>query len=180
MPSSSRGLASDIITCGQCGTAFTGSYRRGNLGRHVRQKHGHASGRLYTCRAADCLHGFQRQDARLKHERKLHPELANVPNLPREQHEHISDTLEEAVANPLACPPSETARTWLCENENAHPGSFPEHHVEPFDNDTTLAYETLQTFTRLHATLTAEDYSLTCDTLCTRWEAIAQGLKLNE
>lgn len=32
-------------------------------------------------------------------------------------------------------------------------------------------------FAQLHATLDEEEYSLACDTLFTRWEAIAQELK---
>ncbi len=34
-----------------------------------------------------------------------------------------------------------------------------------------------QTFTQLHATLDETEYSHACDTLFTRWEAIAQDLK---
>ena len=61
----------EVINCGQ---AFTGMYRRGNLGRHRRLTHG--TGKAYVCEDNTCAKEFRRQDARLKHYRKYHPELA--------------------------------------------------------------------------------------------------------
>jgi len=61
----------EVVNCGQ---SFTGLYRRGNLGRHRRLIHG--TGRAYTCENDMCAKEFRRQDARLKHYRKYHPELA--------------------------------------------------------------------------------------------------------
>ena len=57
-----------------CRQPFTGLYRRGNLGRHRRLVHG--TGKPYVCEDGTCAKEFRRQDARLKHYRKYHPELA--------------------------------------------------------------------------------------------------------
>jgi hypothetical protein len=99
--------------------------------------------------------------------------------LPRELPEATSDTPHEAHGEwtPLTCLPPETVQDWIAEDGDAHPGPLPGQDISRFSIDPTIPHETLQTFARLHATLSAEDYSLACDTLCTRWEAIAQGLK---
>jgi len=57
-----------------CGKQFTGLYGRGNLGRHKRLVH--SNNRSYVCEDRWCAKVFKRQDARLKHYRKCHPELA--------------------------------------------------------------------------------------------------------
>ena len=65
-----------------CSQSFTGLYRRGNLARHRRLKHG--KGKPYVCEDLTCAKEFQRQDARLKHYRKWHRELAaSSPFVPR-------------------------------------------------------------------------------------------------
>jgi len=66
----------EVMCCdvGNCRQAFTGMYRRGNLGRHKRQKH--REGQAYVCEDDTCAKEFQRKDARLKHYRRNHPELA--------------------------------------------------------------------------------------------------------
>jgi hypothetical protein len=69
----------DTISCAHCNQNFTGTYRNGNLARHVRQKHAGAYRSLYECTAQGCSKVFQRQDARLKHARKKHPELHSPP-----------------------------------------------------------------------------------------------------
>jgi len=58
-----------------CSAGFHGKYRRGNQQRHMRLKHGHVE-RLYHCE--DCPRTFKRQDARLKHYRSCHPDLART------------------------------------------------------------------------------------------------------
>jgi hypothetical protein len=172
---------SSVISCGQCGTHFTGSYRRGNLARHVRNKHGQVKG-SYTCRALDCLRTFRRQDARLKHERKAHPELDHLPLQPRQQPEY---------APPVAQPYHDTSLVTRTNFDVKH--ECPQHHntehedadrimtdarnVLTIDPAPMLPLAALQTFARLHAELDADDYSHACDTLFTRWEAIAQELK---
>lgn len=66
----------DIMHCpfDGCSARFTGEYRKGNLGRHRRQKH---AGQVlcYPCQGERCTRVFQRKDARLKHHRKAHPDL---------------------------------------------------------------------------------------------------------
>jgi hypothetical protein len=65
-----------------CRQPFTGLYRRGNLARHKRLKHG--KGKPYVCEDLTCAKEFRRQDARLKHYRKYHCELAaSSPFVPR-------------------------------------------------------------------------------------------------
>ena len=61
----------EVVDCRQ---AFTGLYSRGNLGRHRRLVHG--TGSRYVCGDDTCAKEFRRQDARLKHYRKYHPDLA--------------------------------------------------------------------------------------------------------
>ena len=61
------------MRCPHCNALFTGRHRNGNLGRHVRQKH--KKTREYVCEEMWCDRVFMRADARLKHYRKLHPEL---------------------------------------------------------------------------------------------------------
>lgn len=91
VPSLSRSIASserttspgpDPIFCPICGNRYSGEYRRGNLSRHVRQKHGEVM-QSYPCEDPDCTKTFCRQDARLKHYRRRHPHLATGPPVPR-------------------------------------------------------------------------------------------------
>ncbi|KAF2632222.1 hypothetical protein BU25DRAFT_417948 [Macroventuria anomochaeta] len=59
-----------------CAAEFNGIYRQGNIARHKRLLHqGHAG---YMCEVQSCSRNFRRQDARLKHYRKHHPELARA------------------------------------------------------------------------------------------------------
>jgi hypothetical protein len=76
IPSSST---ADVARCGQCPVVFTGAYRRGNLGRHIRQKHALVRGIKYRCTVAGCDKAFARKDAKLKHARKHHPGLHSEP-----------------------------------------------------------------------------------------------------
>jgi len=66
----------DVMYCseGGCRQAFRGQYCRGNLARHRRLSHG--KGKPYVCGDKTCAKEFKRQDARLKHYRKYHSELA--------------------------------------------------------------------------------------------------------
>jgi hypothetical protein len=68
-----------------CSAKFKGAYAKGSLARHRRLKHGsrRGKGREYHCEDAGCSKSFQRQDARLKHYRKAHPQLAPGPALSR-------------------------------------------------------------------------------------------------
>jgi uncharacterized C2H2 Zn-finger protein len=66
----------DDLRCPTCHASFNGTYRRGNLSRHIRQKHGLIPTRPYVCEEDGCSKVYYRQDARLKHYRKQHPHLA--------------------------------------------------------------------------------------------------------
>ncbi|KAF2032070.1 hypothetical protein EK21DRAFT_87451 [Setomelanomma holmii] len=72
--STTSSASADVLSCHTCGARFTGRYRRGNRARHERLNHG--SNKTYHCEAAGCEKTFLRQDARLKHYRKRHPDLA--------------------------------------------------------------------------------------------------------
>ncbi|KAI8936505.1 hypothetical protein NX059_006910 [Plenodomus lindquistii] len=70
------------LGCGKCDKIFTGHHRKGSLARHNRQKH-RDQGLVYKCEDANCDRVFCRKDARLKHYRKYHQELASGPAKPR-------------------------------------------------------------------------------------------------
>jgi hypothetical protein len=68
----------DVLLCevDGCSAMFTGLYRRGNRGRHIRHKHSHLQGaKNAECICPVCDRYFKRTDARLKHMRKEHPTL---------------------------------------------------------------------------------------------------------
>lgn len=83
-PSSSSVVIGDVLRCPHegCKAEFKKSWSRGNLGRHLRNKHKNG-GRSYHCEAHGCASVFQRSDARLKHYRKKHRELMNTHLRPR-------------------------------------------------------------------------------------------------
>lgn len=68
-----------LVQCSVCSTEYRGKYRTGNLARHKRHKH--KGEVLLVCLDQDCNKVFKRQDARLKHIRKHHTELAAAPVL---------------------------------------------------------------------------------------------------
>ena len=72
---SSRSIPS-IIHCQEpgCRRHFSGRYGQGNYARHKRQKHKDPD--PIVCESPSCGKVFQRKDARLKHYRKHHRELA--------------------------------------------------------------------------------------------------------
>lgn len=90
-PERSISEGTDIIFCNypSCDRSFTGAHRRGNFLRHQRISHSSHSGyQDYPCQL--CSKVFRRQDARLKHQRKYHPELGTespVPRAPRKASE---------------------------------------------------------------------------------------------
>jgi uncharacterized Zn-finger protein len=75
-----------------CGARFTGRYRKGNYARHRRQYHGGHPASI-SCEEPDCQKSFKRKDARLKHYRKHHPQLA-VPAVPRGGDAHIPNVAD--------------------------------------------------------------------------------------
>ena len=77
-PSTSSSLSDAVLSCPfeGCSALFSGRYRSGNLGRHRRQQHKNSVA-PYRCEASGCMKSFVRTDARLKHYRRSHPELAS-------------------------------------------------------------------------------------------------------
>jgi hypothetical protein len=78
----------EVLCCLQdgCQRTFQGKYRRGTRQRHMRLKHSNTKGpedREYPCEAMGCDKVYMRQDARLKHLRKVHPELRVAAAVPR-------------------------------------------------------------------------------------------------
>lgn len=76
----------EILICDEsgCSAEFSGRYRKGNLGRHKRNKHTVSTPTGYICEDDLCPRTFQRKDARLNHYRNHHPHLA-VAAMPRSQ-----------------------------------------------------------------------------------------------
>lgn len=74
-----------------CNSNFKGGYAKGSLARHRRLKHGsrQGKGQEYHCEDAGCSKCFMRQDARLKHYRKVHPHLAPGPPLSRSKYPSV-------------------------------------------------------------------------------------------
>jgi len=70
----SSSSVADVLHCASCTATFAGVYRAGNYGRHRRQKHD-VRAKEWVCEASGCGQVFQRSDARLKHQRRRHPEL---------------------------------------------------------------------------------------------------------
>ncbi|KAF2625645.1 hypothetical protein BU25DRAFT_108193 [Macroventuria anomochaeta] len=82
--------APDTIQCRVCGSEYTGNHRVRNLARHKRYKHNGAV--VLLCLDRSCKKVFKREDARLKHVRKHHPELASDP-VPRPEQRKGPNTL---------------------------------------------------------------------------------------
>ena len=85
LDASQQRIASEPCPHPRCNQIFTGASRKGNMLRHIRTKHG-APGtcaRKYLCTSVGCGKTFKRKDARLNHERKVHPELGRTSEVPR-------------------------------------------------------------------------------------------------
>jgi Zn finger protein HypA/HybF involved in hydrogenase expression len=92
------GLQSDIVsselhcTHPGCHALFTGTYRKGNLARHMRSKHATGDNELFRCQYERCERCFQRQDAREKHYRKHHPRFRRPANERRAKRSFCANT----------------------------------------------------------------------------------------
>jgi len=73
--SSPAGPSEIFCNADGCVAIFSGMYRKGNLARHKRLKH--KGPVVYECEDPSCDRVFQRQDARTKHYRRWHPQLAS-------------------------------------------------------------------------------------------------------
>jgi uncharacterized C2H2 Zn-finger protein len=76
LPESRVSNATENLVCEypECKASFSGPYQKGNQQRHMRIHQN-----KYDCEAVSCERVFQRQDARLIHYRRVHPEF-NVPS----------------------------------------------------------------------------------------------------
>lgn len=156
--------------CQQCDRKFTGAYQRGNLARHVRQKHTGANCGLLTCIAEGCFKTFQRPDARLKHARRQHPELALQPASRREHAVSSSQADSDQNLNYVG--------HWLQAEQgfiNSHALSA-QHLVDP-----SAAVEGLRAaksvFSTLQLKLDPGTYSHVRNSFFARWESVIQRLK---
>jgi hypothetical protein len=172
-PTASSTLPTDIPTgkdttiCAQCGQHFTGAYRAGNLGRHTRLKHASTERNLYEC--TGCSKVFQRQDARLKHARRRHPELCLPPVQRRQSTEPSSMTSSIDDTVHKAHDLDYNVGQWLQPN-NILAGN---HVHEPEDEGASIAQYVV---TAVEASLHPNDYLRGCDSFFTRWESIVQQL----
>ncbi|KAF2856227.1 hypothetical protein T440DRAFT_384541 [Plenodomus tracheiphilus IPT5] len=82
----------DTLHCETCNVDFHGKHRTGSWRRHNRLKHSGQT-RTYPCSSINCELVFQRSDARLKHYRKYHLDLASSPE-PRPREYAIQRRLE--------------------------------------------------------------------------------------
>ena len=85
LDASQQRITSEPCPYPDCNRTFRGSSRKGNMLRHIRTKHG-VSGRVareFPCASVECAKTFKRKDARLNHERKVHPELGRMSVVPR-------------------------------------------------------------------------------------------------
>jgi hypothetical protein len=157
----------DTTICAQCGQHFTGAYRAGNLGRHTRQKHASTDRSLYDC--TGCSKVFQRQDARLKHARRRHPELFLPPVQRRQSTEQYSMTSSIDDTVHIAHDLDYNVGQWSQPNN-----ILADNHVhEPEDEGTSVAQYVV---TAVEASLHPTDYLRGCDSFFTRWESIVQQL----
>jgi hypothetical protein len=156
----------DTIPCSQCGQIFTGEYRTGNLGRHTRQKHPITDRSLYQCKG--CSKVFQRQDARLKHTRKRHPELCIPPvQRPQSTAQHPTRRSVDDVHVPHHL--DYNVGQWS-QSDNILAGSY----VHKGEDEANSAAQYV--LTNVEAELHPADYSRSCDSFFTRWESIVQEL----
>jgi len=91
------GQGGEKLCCSEpgCRATFQGSYAKGSLARHRRLKHGshqNRDSRDYDCEEPGCSKSYRRQDARLKHYRKVHRHLAPGPALSRTKYRADSDS----------------------------------------------------------------------------------------
>jgi hypothetical protein len=90
--------ASDALCCSEpdCHATFHGNHRKGSFNRHRRLYHQPEGVKLYPCVHPSCERVFKRQDARLKHHRRRHPELGeDEPVLRPRQHETQDQVLRD-------------------------------------------------------------------------------------
>jgi hypothetical protein len=89
----------EVLCCHDhgCNAEFRGCYRKGNLNRHRRLYHQASGAKIYCCGDTSCNKTFRRQDARLKHHRRHHPQLGAEEAVLRgpRQRERQDETLRD-------------------------------------------------------------------------------------
>lgn len=98
--SSTSAPVPDTVYCEMCNVPFQGNYRKGSYARHMRLKHHNNAPTAYICNHCSPPKTFKRQDARLKHYRKHHPDLGVEPARPRRP-SGISQTSSSSCANSM-------------------------------------------------------------------------------
>lgn len=160
------------------------------MSRHIRNKHIEAKSGPHPCTVTGCSKTFKRQDARLKHERKQHPELHHdPPEQRRQQTLHMQNTNGYPAAiepNTYTSPPSEIdllVGSQLLENgsviatEQEELGeAAPQLQPSMPSKFHGLPQNARIVFSRLYDNLNGDDYSRFCDRFFTRWESIVQEL----
>jgi hypothetical protein len=177
----SRYSGNGSISCEECGQEFTGAWGRGNLKRHVREKHGLENGGPYTCIAEGCFRVFQRTDAVLKHARRKHPELNLPPVQRRRGTEHDTNPSLDESAH-ISQDSTRSVGEWL-QAEHGYIGnhtSMVQHEVDPSAGVEQLPRAANCVFRTLHTKLRPSDYSRICDSFFSRWESIVQQLHDNQ
>jgi hypothetical protein len=173
--SMSQYSSNNVTRCRQCARDFTGKYGVGNCARHVRLKHAGADNALYKCNASDCHKIYQRQDARLKHERRKHPELHLSPAMTRRGTEH-QPTISSAHKNSaVAQDLNYDVGRWLT-TDQAPVGSHTYRDQELFLCTDRIPYAAHSTITALQAELSPSDYLRAFDAFFVRWQCIVQQL----
>lgn len=69
-----------------CSAQFRGKYGRGNLARHSKVKHAFDVG-IYHCKGGCDKIFFRGQYSLLQHYRRIHPNMATLPPIPRPRHD---------------------------------------------------------------------------------------------
>ncbi|KAF2028125.1 hypothetical protein EK21DRAFT_70481, partial [Setomelanomma holmii] len=85
------GNSGQVLPCPLCpDRPFTGVWAHRNLSRHMENLHGV---KHLPCGHEDCPRTFRREDARLVHERRSHPELNRPPPTRRKRSSDLGDVV---------------------------------------------------------------------------------------
>lgn len=174
LPISQR-FSNNVTTCRQCAQDFTGKYGAGNCARHFRLKHAGEDNTLYKCNASNCDKVYRRKDARLKHERRKHPELHLSPALARrgiDHHPTISSARHNAaIVHDL----SYNVGQWL-PTDHASVGSQTCKEQDPCTLVERTHHAAHYIITTLQEELHPGDYLRSFDAFFIRWECIVQQM----
>lgn len=133
---------------------------------------------MYVCRAGDCRKEFNRQDARLKHERNTHPRLCHPASQLRFRRNIKTPTADFVKEEPASIAPGVHSLRSL-EDSSINVDDNDDVFAEGAGHDpvSNLSVAAWKTFYEIHAGLDSAKYSQLCNRLFTRWAALAQALK---